>query len=89
MTTTAHTSPSGPSPQRAVGERGRNRDGSEDDDAKLLLTVVEAARRLGIGRTFMYELLASGQVDSVHVGRLHRVPVDALTDFVDRSRRAG
>jgi len=50
-------------------------------------SVVEAAQRLGIGRTLMYELLGSGQIGSVHVGRLHKVPTDALTTFIE-SRRA-
>ena len=52
-----------------------------ENDEKLLLTVVEAAHRLGVGRTLMCELLSSGQIESVHVGRLHKVPVDALTRF--------
>jgi excisionase family DNA binding protein len=55
-----------------------------ENDEKLLLTIVEAAHRLGIGRTLMYELLGSGQVESVHVGRLHRVPAVALARFVER-----
>lgn len=55
-----------------------------ESDEKLLLTVVEAAHRLGIGRTLMYELLASGEVASVHVGRLHRIPGDALVDYIER-----
>lgn len=53
-----------------------------ESDEKLMLTVVEAAHRLGLGRTLMYELLSSGQIESVHVGRLHKVPVEALTRFV-------
>jgi len=53
-----------------------------ENDEKLLLTVVEAAHRLGIGRTLMYELLSSGEIESVHVGRLHKVPTEALTRFV-------
>lgn len=60
-----------------------------ETDDKLLLTVVEAARRLGIGRTLMYELLDAGEVASVHIGRLHKVPVEALQDFIDRRRVAG
>ena len=57
-----------------------------ENDERLLLTVVEAAHRLGIGRTLMYELLSSGQIESVHVGRLHKVPVAALSTFVERCR---
>jgi len=55
-----------------------------DRDERLLLSVVEAARRLGIGRTLMYELVLSGEVRSVHVGRLRKVPVRALESYVDR-----
>jgi excisionase family DNA binding protein len=55
-------------------------------DEKLLLSVVEAAERLGVGRTLMYALLGSGQIESMHVGRLHKVPVEALARFVERCR---
>jgi excisionase family DNA binding protein len=51
-------------------------------DDRLLLTVQEAARRLGIGRSLMYELIASGAVRSVRVGRLRRIPSDALRSYI-------
>ena len=44
----------------------------------------EAARRLSIGRSLLYELLAAGEIHSIHVGRLRRVPLSALTEFVNR-----
>jgi excisionase family DNA binding protein len=53
---------------------------------RLLLTVSEAARQLGIGRSLLYELLAEGQVESIHVGRLRRIPTDALATYIDRQR---
>jgi hypothetical protein len=34
-----------------------------------------------------YELMASGAIESVHIGRLRRIPLDCLNDFVDRCRR--
>jgi len=52
-------------------------------DERLLLTVSEAARRLGIGRSLMYELLANDEVESIHVGRLRRIPAVALVAYVD------
>lgn len=55
-----------------------------EPDERLLLSIAEAAHRLGIGRTLMYELLAAGQVRSVHVGRLHKIPARALDAYVDR-----
>lgn len=55
-------------------------------DDRLLLTVVEAARRLEISRSLLYELMASGDIESIHVGRLRRVPAHALTEYVNRRR---
>jgi excisionase family DNA binding protein len=48
---------------------------------ELLLTVGEAARRLGIGRSLLYRLMLEGQVLSVKIGRSRRVPVWALEEF--------
>ena len=49
---------------------------------KLLLTPVEAARALGIGRSKVYELLSTGELDSVRIGSCRRVPADALHSFL-------
>lgn len=54
----------------------------------ILLTVEQAARCLGIGRTTMFGLIAAGEVQTVQIGRARRVPVDALRDFVRRLREA-
>jgi excisionase family DNA binding protein len=51
---------------------------------KLLLTPEEAAQALGIGRTKLYELLATAKLPSVRIGASRRVSVDALTEFVRR-----
>lgn len=56
---------------------------------RMLLSVTEAAFLLGLGRTRMYELIAAGLVESVHIGRPHKVPAGALDDFVDRCRALG
>lgn len=53
---------------------------------RMVLTVEEAAERLGIGRTLMYALVKSGDVESIAIGRLRRIPLDALDDFVARLR---
>ena len=50
----------------------------------ILLTVPEAARRLSIGRTLTYELIAAGELPSVHLGRAIRIPARALDEFVAR-----
>lgn len=55
----------------------------------LLLTVEEAADRLRIGRTTMYALVSSGAVESVKVGRLRRVPAEAVDAYVTVLRTTG
>jgi excisionase family DNA binding protein len=55
---------------------------------RLLLTVEQAAQRLGIGRTLMYALVRDGNVESVQIGRLRRIPADALARYVDQLRTA-
>lgn len=61
---------------------------SEDaGPASVLLTVDEAARRLRIGRSLLYRLIASGDLESVKVGRLRRIPADCLPEYVSALRR--
>ena len=50
---------------------------------RLLLTVVEAAAMLGVGRTKAYELIAGGELQVVHIGRAARVPLVAVRRYVD------
>jgi excisionase family DNA binding protein len=50
---------------------------------KLLLTVPEAGRALAISRSKMYDLLNSGHLPSVHIGRSRRVRVSDIENFVD------
>lgn len=53
---------------------------------RLLLRIEEAADRLGIGRSLMYRLVLTGEVESVHVGRLRRIPAECLDEHVERLR---
>ena len=53
-------------------------------EPRLLLRVDEAGRQLNLGRTVMYELIRSGQLRSVKVGKLRLIPSSALVEFVDR-----
>ncbi|RKN43101.1 excisionase family DNA-binding protein [Streptomyces hoynatensis] len=56
------------------------------DPTLVLLTVEEAARRLRIGRTTCYQLIRSGELESIPIGSLRRIPVDALSEYVARRR---
>lgn len=69
----------------AIADYGEN--SMSTDATPLVLTIEQAARRLGIGRTLMYALVTSGQIESVTIGRLRRVPADCLTDYINRLRR--
>lgn len=51
---------------------------------KVLLTVAEAAERLGMGRTFVYGQVQTGDLPSVKLGRARRIPAAALEDYVKR-----
>lgn len=45
---------------------------------KILVTIEEAAERLSIGRTAVYQLAKEGQIKTVRIGRLRRVQVTEL-----------
>jgi excisionase family DNA binding protein len=49
---------------------------------RLLFRPSEAAEAIGIGRSKMYELLASGELPSIRIGGSIRVPVDALRAWI-------
>jgi excisionase family DNA binding protein len=49
---------------------------------KLLLTTTEAAERLGIGRSSLYDLIRSNRLRTVKIGRRRLVPLAALDDVV-------
>jgi excisionase family DNA binding protein len=52
-------------------------------EPRLLLRVEEAGHQLNIGRTVMYELIRSGRLRSVKVGKLRLIPSSALVEFVE------
>ncbi|KXK58528.1 excisionase [Micromonospora rosaria] len=51
-------------------------------DNRVVLTIEQAAERLGIGRTTMYALIKTGQIRTVTIGRLRRVPTFCLDEYV-------
>jgi excisionase family DNA binding protein len=56
---------------------------------KLLYTSEEAAEQLTIGRTAVYDLIKSGHLSSVKIGRRRRIPAAALNDFVTAISESG
>jgi excisionase family DNA binding protein len=53
---------------------------------RVLLTVEQAAERLAISRTVVYSLIKSGELESVKIGNIRRIPAAAVDDFVQRLR---
>ena len=51
-------------------------------DLPVPLRVEEAMPILAIGRNTAYELIRSGQIRSIRIGRQIRIPRDALLEFL-------
>ena len=51
-------------------------------DLPMTLRVEELMPILGIGRNTAYELIRSGQIQSIRIGRQIRIPRDALLEFL-------
>lgn len=56
---------------------------------RLLLRVPEVAERLGIGRTKIYEMIATGELPTLRIGQAVRVSVSALQKWVEEREQQG
>lgn len=56
---------------------------------KLLLRPAEAAESLGLGRSKTYQLIASGTIPSLRIGKNVRVSVEALRLWAKDQEKAG
>ncbi len=61
----------------------------DPSDTPLLLAVPDAARLLGIGTTFAWELVRAGDLPSVKLGRRVLVPRAALERLATVQTQAG
>ncbi len=50
----------------------------------LVVNVRQAAQLLQCSRSLLYELIRAGELPTVKIGRLTRIPVSALHGFVER-----
>jgi excisionase family DNA binding protein len=53
---------------------------------RLLLRPTEVAEMIGVSRSVVYELLASGRLESVKLNASRRVPRDAVERFIAELR---
>jgi excisionase family DNA binding protein len=50
----------------------------------ILVSVVEVARLLSIGRTAAWELVRKQKIKNVKIGRTRRIPIVAIEDYIKR-----
>ncbi|MBN9597541.1 MAG: excisionase family DNA-binding protein [Afipia sp.] len=55
---------------------------------QLLDTIDGTARRLGVGRSSVYQLIKDKQLEAVKIGRSVRIPIDSTIALVQRLRGA-
>lgn len=58
------------------------------DEALDLLTIEEVAARLRVSKMTVRRLFASGELESLKVGRSRRFAPEAVADYKDRLRAA-
>lgn len=52
----------------------------------IAVRVAEAMRLTGIGRSKLYELIASGDIETVKIGRCTLIPTTSLHHLIERAR---
>ncbi len=57
-----------------------------DKQDKLLLKVMEAGEMLGVGRSRMYEMLYTGEIPSIRIGKSYRIPLKSLNQWVEQKQ---
>ncbi|HEV2343587.1 MAG TPA: helix-turn-helix domain-containing protein [Actinocrinis sp.] len=51
---------------------------------RIMLTAEQTAAELNIGRTTVYALIKSGELRSLLIGRLRRIPLDEIQAYTTR-----
>lgn len=49
-----------------------------------LLNIPEACEKLRVGRTRLYQILNSGQIKAVRIGKKTLIPSASIEDFINR-----
>ena len=52
----------------------------------ICVRVNDAARMIGVGRTKLYELISSGELETVKIGKATRITTASLHALVNRQR---
>jgi excisionase family DNA binding protein len=52
----------------------------------ICVKVNDAARMIGVGRTKLYELIASGEIEAIKLGKSTRITAASLHELIMRQR---
>jgi excisionase family DNA binding protein len=55
---------------------------------RLLLKPEEGFEQIGVGRAKGYQMLMNGELPSIRIGRLRRIPLDALRRWIEERTEA-
>jgi excisionase family DNA binding protein len=67
-----------------MDSRNGNEPGSAVQFEPIAVRIPEACRLTGIGRSKLYELIQSGEIATIKVGRITLIPTRGLRDFLTR-----
>ena len=60
---------------------------SEEEDGRQLLTIQQVCQQLGVGRSWVYQRVNSGQIPSVQLGGNLRVKREDLQEYIAKHTR--
>ncbi len=70
--------------RQAHVEKGK--EGMRQENEQAFISLNELQEILGIGRTKAYDLVTSGDLPAVRIGRVIRIDKQDLTDWLERQR---
>jgi excisionase family DNA binding protein len=53
----------------------------------IAVRILEAVRLTGIGRSKLYELIASGEIETVKIGSCTLIPMASLHSLIERAKQ--
>lgn len=55
-----------------------------DSVTKYTISIVDAGKALGVGRSTIYELINSGDLKTIKIGRRNLVTIESIRSLVDQ-----
>ncbi len=70
--------------RKDMAKSNKTGDSAGGSSEPWLLRVEEAAELVGVSRSFLYDLISSGQVPSVRIGGCRRIRADQLREWIEQ-----